>query len=138
MSLHPHPAAQREDGRQVRAGLSASQVPSQAPRFIFLSSPPTAFSFPPVPSPLRLPGLPQHRPAGNQPGQRLQAHLTGGKTEVRGEDVTCPEGSAPAAYWSLATSLSPIPYLTSQDSLEYQWISTYQLGHEHTSYPSTP
>lgn len=47
VSLCPHPGAQREEGCQVRAGLPASQVPSQAPRFIFQSSPPTASSFPP-------------------------------------------------------------------------------------------
>lgn len=69
VSLHPHPADQREDRRQVRAGLSASQVPSQAPRFIFLSLPPTASSFPPVPSPLRLPGRPRPRLAGRQPAR---------------------------------------------------------------------
>lgn len=76
---------------QVSTGLPASQVPSQALGFIFLSSPPTASCFPP--QSLHLPGWP-----GPGLGQLVAcqkrlpngAQLTDRNTEVRREGMTCP------------------------------------------------
>lgn len=111
MSLHPHPAAQRQDRHQVRAGLLASQVPSQAPRFIFLSSPPTASSFPsqsPHLSGSQASPSSGHLAASQTKGS--QVHLIDRKTEVQGKDMTYPKGSASAAYWFLVVSISqPCP-----------------------------
>lgn len=77
VSLCPHPGAQREEGCQVSAGLPASQVPSQAPRFIFQSSPPTASSFPlqslTSQAPRPAPAQASWQPA--KLGQGSQAHL---------------------------------------------------------------
>lgn len=93
MSLHLHPTAQREDRRQVRAGPPASQVPSQAPRFIFLSSPPTASSLPPISLTSQAPqASPRPGRLNASQDKASQAHLTDEKTGILAEDMTCPKG----------------------------------------------
>lgn len=105
---------------QVSTGLPASQVPSQALGFIFLSSPPTASCFPP--QSLHLPGWPQSRPAGRQP-KRLQigVQLTDRNTEVQGKAVTCTPVSAQqvVGLWSHLSVLATQHFTSHNASLSH-------------------